>query len=141
MHDRQTNTTKVVDLYGSNLGGIQGCLIWPPSIALTARLSRLTGNEPGLPVAGYHALVRRMSQPGLQMLDVTPTGATGNGMSHHATISDDGNVAAFASTASDLVVRDGNSTWDVFARTCRRTPPTGFRCPRLVETPMAAAGR
>ena len=49
-------------------------------------------------------------------VSVGPSGLTGNGNSWHGTITDDGDVVAFVSEASDLVAGDSNGVADVFVR-------------------------
>ncbi|MEE4331325.1 MAG: hypothetical protein V2J10_10675 [Wenzhouxiangella sp.] len=52
----------------------------------------------------------------LQLVSVTPGGVSGNAASLEAAVSDDGNVVAFRSGASDLVTGDTNDRLDIFVR-------------------------
>lgn len=52
----------------------------------------------------------------LQLVSVTPAGVSGNAASLEGAVSDDGNVVAFRSDASDLVTGDTNDRLDIFVR-------------------------
>jgi Tol biopolymer transport system component len=49
-------------------------------------------------------------------VSLSSAGAQGNGLSEDASVSDDGNLVAFTSTASNLVTGDTNGAADVFVR-------------------------
>lgn len=50
----------------------------------------------------------------LRLLSRTPAGTSGDGQLEFVSISDDGTLAAFASTATNLVAGDTNRFYDVF---------------------------
>jgi len=53
-----------------------------------------------------------------ERVSVDSSGAQGNSYSEDPSISADGQIVAFQSYASNLVVGDTNGTWDVFVRDC-----------------------
>jgi hypothetical protein len=99
----------------------------------------------------YDIYVRNRLNGALSRVSVASDGTQGNGMSHRATISDDGRHVAFFSCASNLDPADTNSTCDYFVhdRQLATTAlvsigPNGERVPNLAPTQsmqLSADGR
>lgn len=60
--------------------------------------------------------VRLRATGGTMLASANPAGVPGNGPSREPAISADGRFVAFQSDATDLVLGDTNSAWDVFVR-------------------------
>jgi hypothetical protein len=83
-------------------------------IAFESHASNLVANDGNF---SADVFVRDLSDASAVLVSALPENSdSGDSFSGNATISGDGNVVAFVSTASDLVPNDDNSTADVFAR-------------------------
>jgi hypothetical protein len=83
-------------------------------IAFESHASNLVANDGNF---SADVFVRDLSDASAVRVSALPDNSdSGDSFSGNATISGDGNVVAFVSTASDLVPNDDNSTADVFAR-------------------------
>ena len=118
VHDLTTgHTTRVsVDSNGLESDGISG---WGPStisangryVAFDSSATNLVANDTeGNKDVFVHD---RMTRTTIRV-SVSSQGFQGNNYSYYSDISEDGNVVAFRSTASNLVPNDTNGEWDTF---------------------------
>lgn len=118
-HDLGTGTTEVVsvDAGGSPLGGSSS----EPDVSADGRfvafLSKEPGSAPGHPGAGVrHVIVRDMLLGVSELVDVRPNGVPANGPSEWVSVSDDGDVLAFRSFATNLAQDETPNSWNSYVR-------------------------
>jgi Tol biopolymer transport system component len=118
VHDLQTGTTEIVSVDSS--GAQANNNSWSPTISADGRYvvfysdaTNLVAND----VNGFRDIFVHDRVTGItELVSVDSTGVQGNGDSIDPTISADGSIVAFSSTANNLVVGDTNLYSDVFAR-------------------------
>ncbi len=118
VRDRQTNTTTRVSV--DTTGGDPDGPSWSPSISADGRYVAFESNATDLVVGDGNGVtdvfVRDRQTNTTTRVSVDTLGGDPDGWSQNPSISADGRYVAFHSDASDLVLGDGNGTWDVFVR-------------------------
>jgi Tol biopolymer transport system component len=124
VRDRRTARTErvSVDASGAELGKSLG-----PSISADGRLvafhSIKPGEDPGSFVAAFDVFVHDRVTGATELVSATASGQPGTGDSENASLSADGSVVTFQTTAADLVGGSGDERSIVVHR--RRGPLTG----------------
>lgn len=118
VRDVQANTTTRVSVSTFNAQG--NGISRAPSISADGRFVAFESDATNL-VSGddngtWDVFVRDRTAGTTKLVSAAPDGTPGNGCSFQPSISDDGKVISFTSTATDLVASDLNGTWDVFVR-------------------------
>ncbi|MBE2195080.1 MAG: hypothetical protein IAE83_12980, partial [Anaerolinea sp.] len=118
VRDRLTNTTTCVSLTPAGQFGAGSSEVMYPSISsdggyitfFSAANDLVAGDTNGVSdVFGHDRVTGETTR-----LSLAPDGTQGNGASGITSISDDNRYVAFESNASNLVVGDTNSKWDIF---------------------------
>ncbi len=118
VRDLQTNTTTraSVDTTGGDSNGVSEA----PSISADGRYVAFYSWATNLVAGDGNGLedvfVRDLQTNTTIRASVDTAGGDPDGPSQYPSISADGRYVAFRSNATDLVVGDGNGTWDVFVR-------------------------
>ena len=116
LRDLVTRTTVAVDRVGA--GGVGNGSSTSPSVSGDGRYVAFTStatNLGGTDANGASDVFVRDTQTNTTMpISLTGAGATGNGASSLATISQNGQFVAFVSSANNLVAGDTNSAPDIF---------------------------
>ena len=118
VHDRQTGATTLVSRDSAGLQGNAGS--FTPAISGDGRLVAFESLASNLvPFDGNGAsdvFVHDRVTGSTNRLSLSSAGIEGNAASNRASISQDGNIVTFESSAVNLVAGDGNAAIDVFAR-------------------------
>lgn len=118
VHDRSTNVTERVSV--SSSGGQANDFSSRPAVDADGDHvvfdSGATNLVPGDTNSGLDVFLRDRSTDTTELVSVSSDEVKGNQGSNSPSISDDGNLIAFVSTASNLVPDDANGTNDVFVR-------------------------
>jgi Tol biopolymer transport system component len=141
IHDRQTRETTMVSVGSAGNQGNDDS--WWSSLSADGRFvafhsqaSNLVGGD-GNNCRDVFVHDRHTGQT--KRVSISNTGAEGNGNSLYNAISADGQIVAFSSQSSNLVVGDTNGCQDVFVRELglwEPTPsPTATRTPTPTKTP------
>jgi hypothetical protein len=116
VHDRTTGITEIVSVDSS---GVQGNFnSYAPSISADGRFVAFESLASNLVVGDmngtYDLFVHDRMTGVTERISVDSSGNEGNSDSRYPSISPNGQVVGFASSASNLVVGDTNGNWDVF---------------------------
>jgi Tol biopolymer transport system component len=118
VRDMQTGVTRLVS--GTPSGATGNAKSHEPSISADGRYIAFTSGASDLVPSDASKLsdvfVRDMVVGSTTLISATPAGPAGNGQSIGPSISADGRVVAFTSTAQNLVAGDTNAASDVFVR-------------------------
>jgi hypothetical protein len=116
LKDMQTNTTSVISL--SSLGAIGDGDSFAPAISADGRYITFSSIANNLDNLGAHnkydVYLHDRINGSTERLGMATHGGVNNGQNGQASISDDGNVIAFISSASNLIDNDTNALLDVF---------------------------
>ncbi len=112
VYDRITEETSIASL--SNEGDVANGAVYDPSISFDGRYVAFESGASNL-AAGSNIVVHDRVTQTVSTATVPYDGDIPNGATRLAAISGDGNVVAFASTASNLVDGDTNGTYDIFS--------------------------
>jgi hypothetical protein len=120
VHDRASGATERVsiDSAGTEAGGVSvSCLLGPSAdgrfVAFYSSADNLVSGDTN---ATWDVFVRDRKSATTTRVSVDSSGSEGDGGSVMPSISADGELVAFASTATDLVANDTNAQSDVFVR-------------------------
>ncbi|MBK7645473.1 MAG: PD40 domain-containing protein [Planctomycetes bacterium] len=118
LHDRSTGATELISRSST---GVQGnAQSSSPSVSDDGRFVEFESHANNLVANDVNGLldvfVRDRRARTTSCVSVDPAGHPGNGVSNWPAISGDGRWMAFASSASNLVLGDSNSTMDGFVR-------------------------
>ncbi|HID51008.1 MAG TPA: hypothetical protein EYP41_03095 [Anaerolineae bacterium] len=119
IHDRETGETWLVT-QNSNGDSPQLALSGDGrSLAFSSVADNLTPDAPAcddlpVPVNCGHIYLYDVETGDISLIDKTPDGRAGNGVSLHPAVSADGRIILFASTADNLVPGDTNRQQDIF---------------------------
>lgn len=118
VHDRQSGVTQRASVSTAGLQGSEHSL--HSSLSADGRFVAFDSDASTLTVGDNNSrtdvFVRDMQTSVTTLVSATPSGTPGNDWSEYPSISDDGRLVAFASSAGNLVPGDTNSTADVFVR-------------------------
>ncbi len=119
IHDRETDETRLVTQNSNGdspqlaLSGDGRTLVFS-SAADNLTLDAPSCDELPVPVNCGHIYLYDVQTGDISLVDRTPDGRAGNGVSFHPAVSADGRIILFASTSSNLVPGDTNRRQDIF---------------------------
>jgi Tol biopolymer transport system component len=118
VHDRQTGGTERVNVSSSGAQATNASS--QPSISADGALVAFTSSAPNLVTGDTNVrddvFFHNRAAGSTTRVSVGTGGGQANGFSSDSSISRDGGVVAFASTANNLVTGDTNSSYDIFVR-------------------------
>jgi uncharacterized repeat protein (TIGR01451 family) len=116
LHDLDTHETQRVSVTSAGVQGDGQSL--SPAISSDGRyvsfMSLAKNLVPGVAATTYQVYLRDLQASETSCISCTPEELPGNGYSMTSALSGDGRVAAFFSSATNLVAGDTNATYDVF---------------------------
>lgn len=120
VRDRSAGTTSIVSADSAGTPGNASSNTGPAKITPNGRFVVFSSNASNL-VAGdtnfsADVFLRDLQTMETSRVSLDSSGGQANGSSHDPSISDDGRIAGFASSATNLVAGDSNNARDIFLR-------------------------
>lgn len=117
LHDRESGITDRISVSpeGVEANGYSALPILSPDgrfVAFSSTAGNLVADDTN---GTWDVFVHDRENGGVERVSVASDGSEGNSYSQWSSLSADGRIVSFMSTASNLVADDTNATWDVFA--------------------------
>jgi Tol biopolymer transport system component len=116
VHDRDTGTTELVDVSTTGGPGSANCCSTPPAISGDGNLIAFDSGASNLASGFGQVYLRDVAAQTTTVVSVSTAGALANAGALEPSISADGRYVAFRSSATNLVARDTNNSYDIFVR-------------------------